>query len=145
MFKFICKNNLIFEQIIVICNLLIEFHIFGIWGIKLSVHIFHLFFCIFSPVSIHVQNSSQSRDKYLFNPSSKHFKIFNFSIVEFCEFECCPFEGFVDKMFFIFFMEIEFAYGFVEWGVEAEGVFKIFDEILDELFGVLDFIFEESF
>ena len=48
-------------------------------------------------------------------------------------------------MFFVFFVKIEFAYGFVEWGVETEGVFKIFDEILDELFGVLDFIFEESF
>ena len=46
-------------------------------------------------------------------------------------------------MFFVLFVEIQFADGFIERWVEGESVFEVADEVFDELLGILDLVFEK--
>ena len=68
-FKLVNENNFVFKQIVVICDFIIELKVFEASRLKLFVEAFHLFLRLLGPVSIKIQNSIQSRNKYFLYPS----------------------------------------------------------------------------
>ena len=66
------------------------------------------------------------------------------SIIELGELEGCSLEGLIDKKFLVLFVEVQFTNWLVEGWVDAQGVFEVFDEVLDEEFRELNLFLEKS-
>lgn len=55
MFELISEDDLIFKQIVVVCQLFIKFDVLAVSRLEVRLMIFHLFFCIFGPVTIEIE------------------------------------------------------------------------------------------
>lgn len=142
--NFICEDDFVFEEVVVVSEFFVEFHVLGVGRRKILFVVLHFLSSVFGPVAVEVEHCLQGRNQDLFDPGGEDFQVFHFGFVEFSQFEGCPMEGLINEVLFVFFAEVEFPHAFVEGRVEAEGVFEVFDEVFDKLFGVLDFIFEEG-